>query len=298
MDSQLNSLVRPLAGLLVAAAVVSGCVTSAGVPGPSARDASVSPAPSASASDSVAGKGFYLRAWQTQALAPQYEFGSLPAATIADGQYINGMVAIPAIYPGPIYVGVSARPISAAGIDAIVAEARKDGLLGAKTDFNDAPAPGSITAHVRLVVDGVTHDLTGSLPTGDPMAPASAGTAAAFEAFWSRLSVLDGWLAADLGQSRSYSPTSVAFMLMPPETAPTDMTPQLKTWPLAGTFATFGKPMGVDGYRCATLGGADLGKLLPVVQESNQLTRFIDSTGAKASLQVRAVMPGEPDPCG
>jgi hypothetical protein len=43
--------------------------------------------------------------------------------------------------------------------------------------------------------------------------------------------------------------------------------------------------------------GPDLAKLLPVVQSSNALTRFVDSTGAKMSLHVRALVPGETGPC-
>lgn len=301
-----SSFVRSLAGLFVVAAVVSGCVTAAvtGAPGSSGAptssatpNASTPVSPAASPAGSSSANGFYLRAWQTQALAPQYGFGSLPIATIAGGKYINGMVAIPAIYPGPIYVGLSASPISAAGIDAIVAEARADGLLGDKTDFSGTLMPGAVTAHIELVVNGVTHDLTGSLPTDNATAAAKPGTEAAFEAFWNRISSIDTWLAADIGQSDSYSPSSVAVMVMPPADAASGITPQEKPWPLSGTFAKFGSPMGVAGYRCGVVSGADLGTLLPVVQASNALTRFVDSAKAKMSLQVRVLVPGESSPC-
>jgi len=82
------------------------------------------PAASASAEGSGVAQpsGFYLRAWQSQDLAPQYTFGTLPQATIANGIFINGLVAIPMIYPGPIYVALQSRPISVAGINAIVAD--------------------------------------------------------------------------------------------------------------------------------------------------------------------------------
>jgi hypothetical protein len=43
--------------------------------------------------------------------------------------------------------------------------------------------------------------------------------------------------------------------------------------------------------------GTDLAKLLPVVQASNQLTRFADATGAKASIQVVALVPSDAGPC-
>ena len=291
----LFTFIRPLAALVVAAAVLAGCVTSAGVAGSSAPGGSGTP--EASATGLSASGGFYMRAWQTQALAPQYMFGSLPSVTIAGGQFIDGMVAIPMIYPGATYVGLSARSISGAGVDAIVAEARKDGLLGDKSAFTEGVMPGSITAHIQLVVNGVTHDLSGSLPSDTTTSSTAPGTADAFHAFWNRISSLGTWLAADLGQSNPYTPTSIAVMLTPPVAAPADLKVQETAWPLSGTLATFGAPLGTSGYRCGVVTGSDLGKLLPAVQASNQLTRFTDSTGAKMSLQVEVLVPGDAGPC-
>lgn len=287
IDPMDGLLVRLLAGSLLSAGLVVGCVGVGGEPSPTG------PGPSASSSAS----GFYLRAWRAQALAPRYTFSWLPNVTVSDGQYISGMVAVPAIYPGPIYVGLSSRPISTRGIDAIVAEARRDGLLGAKSDFADGIMPGSISAHILLVVDGVTHELTGVLPTALGPASAPPGTAAAFASFWSRLEMLDAWLATELGPSSPYTPTSIAVMLTPPAEANGSIAPNETPWPLASTFATFGQPYGGSVYRCATVTGTDLATLLPIVKASNQLTRFVDSTGAKVSLQARVLVPGESGPC-
>ncbi|MGA2512083.1 MAG: hypothetical protein ABSG37_00480 [Candidatus Limnocylindrales bacterium] len=286
-----------MSGLILAAVALSGCVAAGAVASQSAPNASGSPAASASPAGSSSASGFYLRAWQTQALAPPYTFSWLPSTTISDGQYVTGMVAIPMIYPGPIYVGLPERSISARGIDEIVAEARADGLLGAKSDFSDTLMPGSITAHIELVVDGVTYDLTGPLPSDATMSSASPGTTSAFTAFWNRITNLDIWLGAELGASSTYSPASVAVMLTPPADASAGIAPTQTPWPLSGTFATFGSPMGVAGYRCGIVSGADLATLLPVIQASNALTQFVDSSGAKMSLQARALLPGETGPC-
>ena len=268
--SKLPSKFSSLAVLAVAL-VVTGCVASGGAvgtahDGPSAAPASPAPA------------GFYLQAWQTQALAPQNTFGWLPAVTIAGGQYVAGRVAVPMIYPGPLYTGLSERPISTNGVATVVAEARADGLLGDKVDFTATGLVGSVTAHIRLVVDGVTHDLTGPMPTDASTTFTAPGTASAFTAFWNRLGTIDTWLSAELGQSEAYAPASIA--------------------PLASPFYTYGAPFGGSVYRCAAVTGDDLSKLLPVVQASNVLTRFVDSTGAKMSLQVRVLLPGEASPCG
>ena len=287
--------IRPLTGLVLAAVALAGCVANGGA-SPTLPDASDGPRSSATATASQSASGFYLKATQTQALAPQYTFGWLPSVTVASGQYINGVVAVPTIYPGPLYDGLSERPITAAGIDQIVAEARKDGLLGAKTDFSGEPAPGSILTHVEMQIDGIAHELTGPLLSGAASESASPGTAAAYELFWSRITSLDSWLGADLGQSKAYVPTSVAVLLTPPADASGSVTPSEKSWPLASTFAAFGTAYGGD-YRCATVTGTDLATLLPVVQASNQLTRFVDSTGAKKSLQIRVLVPGDAGPC-
>ena len=283
-----------LVGALGVSIVVAGCVTAGGGAGASASGGSPSAGPSGSSSAS----GFYLRAWQTQALAPQLTFGSLPVVTISNGEFIDGMVAVPAIYPGPLWIGPSARPISAKGIDAIVAEARKQGLLGIKSNFVDQALAGAVLGHIQLIVDGKTYDLT-----GDPDAltrcrcipdPATDG---AFAAFWQKLSDLNSWLPSELGSSATYEPDRVAVLAMPPTDAASGITPSQVAWPLLTPFSKFGTALGNDGYRCGVVSGTDLVKLMPVVKAQNQLTRFVDSENVKDSLTVRVLVPGEESPC-
>ena len=285
-----------LGASILAAVLVAGCVSPAATgPGSTSGTPGQTGDAGGAATPSAPTAGFYLRAWQTQALAPQYTFGWLPAATIADGQYIDGQVAIPMIYPGPLYVGPFSSPISVAGIDAIVGEAQADGLLGSTTDFAAGLMPGSISAHIEIVVDGVKHELTGTPPTDAAPAKVTPGTPAAFQAFWTKITSLQTWLAANLGPSSAYQPKSMAVMPVQPTAAPSGMTPQVVKWPLSSTFATFGTATG--GTRCGVVTGADLALLLPVVQAANALTRFTDSTGASMSLTVRVLVPGETGPC-
>ncbi|MGA3029731.1 MAG: hypothetical protein ABSE58_03190 [Candidatus Limnocylindrales bacterium] len=292
-DRSPRSFLRLLSAAGAVVLLAAGCVGSAATAGPSAPSGSPTVVPAGSSSTT----GFYLRAWQTQALAPQNTFGWLPSVTIADGQFIDGMVAIPMIYPGPLYIALSARSVSAHGIAEIVAEATADGLLGSATDFSAGAAPGSVTAHVELVVDGVTHDLTGPMPTDATQTSNAPGTAAAFSAFWNRIGNLNGWLGSELGQSTPYVPANLAVMIIPPAAATSGITPNETRWPLSGKLATFGTPMSVTPYRCGVVSGADLTTLLPVVESSNALARFVDSAGVKMSLQVRVLVPGEPSPC-
>jgi hypothetical protein len=241
--------------------------------------------------------GFYLRAWRSQALPLQSTFGWLPAVTIADGKFYDGMVAIPAIYPGPIYTALSYRPISSKGIDQIVGEARTDGLLGTKSDFVEQPMPGSITCHVQLIVDAVTHELTGQCASAVAQNSVAPGSSDAFAAFWNRLTSLSVWLGPELGSSTVFVPSSLAVLVGPPAEAQSGIAPNEKPWPLTTPFASFGSPMGSADSRCAVVSGADLALLLPAVEAGNQLTRFVDSQAVKRSLEVRVLLPGEPGPC-
>src|SRR5450756_1067361 len=71
----LTSPVRVAAGLLIAGLVLAVCDGSGSGPG--------SPAPSAGLSGSASGGGFYMRAWQTQAL-PQNTFSWLSLIHISE----------------------------------------------------------------------------------------------------------------------------------------------------------------------------------------------------------------------
>ncbi|MGD0862104.1 MAG: hypothetical protein ABSA21_05020 [Candidatus Limnocylindrales bacterium] len=300
-DPSVLSIARRVGTLGAISLLMAGCVSAGAgespIPSPS-PSTPASPSASAAPSGPSSAGGFYLRAWQTQALAPQYTFTWLPVATISDGEFIDGMVAVPAIYPGPLWVGLNAQPINADGIAAIVAEARKDGLLGSTSDFTATPMAGAVTAHIQMVVDGKTYELV-----GDPDALTRCrcipdpGTSGAFAEFWQKLTGLAMWLPDELGQSSPYEPTSLAVLAMPATEATSGITPQEVAWPLATPFSRFGTAMGNDSYRCAVVTGADLAALEPVVKQANQLTRFVDDAKVKDSLLVRVMVPGEPGPC-
>jgi hypothetical protein len=279
-----------LAGALAVALLVAGCTAGQASPTPQ-------PSPSPSPSDSMPGS-FYLRAWRTQALERQYTFGWLPVATVADGSFIDGLVAVPAIYPGPLWIGPSASPISEEGIATIVAEAARLGLLDETGDFTADMVPGSVAGHILMVINGRSYELA-----GDPekllrcRCIPEPGTAPAFAAFWQQVSNMREWLAEYLGPSQPYQPERLAVLVTPPIEGESGITPGRMDWPLATPFASFGSDFG-GGLRCGVATGADLDLLLPALKRANQLTGFEDTEGAVRSLQARALVPSEPSPCG
>jgi len=181
--------------------------------------------------------------------------------TIEDGLAVDGNVAVEAIYPGPLLIVPYARTISEAGTAAIVDEARRLGLLGNATDFSGGTAmPGSRTAQLRLVVDGVTYDLTGNPDLvdrcGGVRCEAEVGSPEAFAAFWQELTFLDPWIGSELGPSGQYEPERVAVLLTAPARPEPGLEQPLATWPLEETFLEIGADFpGVAGARVSRSAG-------------------------------------------
>jgi hypothetical protein len=292
---------RKTFALILLAAVATACGGAGPSPSPNptpppSPNPSTDPVPSPSQSPEA---DFYLRASYVQALPPPNTFAWLPPLTISDGTVIDGNVAVPAIYPGPLLIVPSARSISDAGIVAIVDEARRLGLLGDVTDFADGPMPGSRLGQLLLTVDGVTHELVGDpdriVQCGDECPP---GTPEAFAAFWQELLFLDPWVGAELGAPDQYEPERVAVLLTPPARPEPGLEQPLATWPLDESFADLGVEFpGQPASRCATLKGEDLEKVLPVLIAANQLTVFHDIVDGQVSLVAVVVVPGAESPC-
>ncbi len=278
---------RSLAAVLL---FVAACASPAGgSPG--------SPAPSL-------GPDVYVRAWLTQAVAPRFTFANLPLVTIAGGLFLDGQVAIPAIYPGPLLILPIERTITTRGVAAIVREADSQGLLGSVADFTaGGMMPGGPTAHLELIANGVRHVLTGD-PTrlvrcgsGLRCVP-DPGTPEAFASFWQRLSNLESWIGPELGGSATYQPQRVAILVVAPEVPEPPIAAGRQDWPLAAPFGTFGHPFaGLAGGRCGLVVEPEADLVLSAAKQANQLTHFIDRSGAARSLVIRVLVPGEPDPC-
>lgn len=294
---------RKTFALIFLAALVTACGGAGASPSLNpTRSPAPSPLPSPSPSPQPS-TDFYLRAWHTQALPPPSTFNWLPMLTIKDGIAIDGNVAIPAIYPGPLLIVPFARSVSEAGVTAIVDEARRLGLLGDVTDFTGGSAmPGSRLGQLRLVVDGVTYDVIGDpdlvIRCDGARCDAEMGSPEAFAAFWQELSYLDGWLGGELGATGQYQPERVAVLLTAPARPEPGLEQPLATWPLDVTFHEIGVEFpGLTGARCATLSGDDLDAVLPVLIGANQLTVFHDTVDTTKSAIAVVVVPGADSPC-
>ncbi len=288
---------RKTFALILLTALLTACAGAAPSPSPSPNPLptpSPSPIPSPNPEADL-----YLRASYAQALPPPATFAWLPMLTIDEGTVIDGNVAVPAIYPGPLLITPIARSISDAGIAAIIAEARRMGLLNGVTDFTGGPMPGARVGQLLLTIDGVDYELVGDPERAVQCANRCApGTPEAFAAFWQELSFLDPWIGAELGAPGQYNPERVAVLLTPPAPPEPGLEQQPVTWPLDESFFDLGVEFpGQAGARCATFSGADLDKVLPVLLAANQLTVFHDIVDGQASLLAVVLVPGAGSPC-
>lgn len=277
----------PVAALGLALAIATGCAAGA---------ASPSLPPDAD--------GFALRAWITQALPPQDAFRTPGVAfAIHDGLLITPG-AVPAIYPGPLLTPLFAQRISEMGEAAILDAARQAGLLDGPTDLTGGPQPGAPTGHLLLVIDGVEREVVGNpnsmivcITTPCDAAP---GSPEAFGGYWSLVSNAAGWLGPEVGEPETYEPERLGVLLTEPVLDAT-MPIQRSEWPLDDPMAELGVeldgPAGTPPVRCGVIEGDALPGALAAFGAANQLTRWVDGTGAEFGAVTRPLFPGEPDPC-
>lgn len=292
-------MTRHFAPLVLLVLLATACVGAAPTPSPSPPP-TPSPSPTRSPSPTL-GQGFYLRAWYTQALPPRHTFDWLPMLTVANGTLFDGNVAIPMFFPGPLTILPIARPISDAGVGAIMDEARRLGLLGDITDFTGGmPMPGARLGQLELVVEGQRYLLTGNpdalVRCGGARCIAAPGTPEAFAALWQELSMAATWLGAELGPTQDFAPDRIALLL----TAATDQgMPALPAaWPFDTPISEAGVAFpGEAGDRCVTLSGEALAAIWPTLSSGNQLTVLVDQQGTQAALVVRVLVPGDESPC-
>lgn len=246
-------------------------------------------------------EGFYLRAWYTQALPPRNTFDWLPMLTVANRTLFDGNVAIPMIFPGPLTILPIARPISDAGIAALIDEARRVGLLGDVTDFSGGMSmPGARLGQLELVVDGQRYLLTGNpdalVRCGDVRCIADPGTPEAFAAFWQELGSLQAWLGAELGPNQDFTPDRVALLLTASTSQGMPAVPV--AWPFDTPISEAGVAFpGEAGDRCVTLTDEALAALWPILRAGNQLTVLVDQQGSQAAPVVRVLVEGDESPC-
>ena len=272
---------RRLSTLILVLLVAGGCAGAGSSPSPSA-----------------ATTGFALRAWVSQALPPVGAFRTAgPDVTIDQGRLIVHGPEM-AIYPGRLLPNLQQRPISQAGMDALVNAAGAAGLLGGPTDLTGGLPPGAPAAHLLFVIDGVEREVLGD-PTRQIVCvttpcDGAPGTPEGFGQFWARIQDIGSLLGTELGPETPYVADRYAVLLVEP-VEDASLRPSFARWPLEVPMAQFG--VALAGARCGVIEGDSLRVALAAFGGANELTRWTDDTDAVFGAIVRPLLPGEADPC-
>jgi hypothetical protein len=287
---------RVLVGLVaITLAACTGAASSPADPSPSA----VPPV----ASSSPSSQTYWLRMTTWQAIPPLNQFAGQPQLVITGDGVAVTSGPVPAIYPGPLLPNLIGRPISRAGLDAIVQRARDLGLLDGTTDFTrDDNLMGGVTGRIELTVDGTRVTLTGSPDATiecitTPCEPAP-GTPEAFGELWRELLDLPSLVGSALGPESTYVPGAYALLVTTAPQADPSLPQRPAVWPLDQPLESFGGPVANGTARCGTASGNDADTLRPALEAANQLTPWVDRAGSTTmfGLTVRPLVLGE-DAC-
>jgi hypothetical protein len=262
-----------------------------------------SPSPSTPPSSAPPAEGFSLRTRLSQAIPPLGAFEDLrPPVAVKDGVLLVH-APLDAMFPMGLATILQAHAISDAGIQMIIDAATAAGLLSGTTDFAPDSPPGSKTAEVVLVFDGVEHRITGDpdrqIVCVTTPCEAPAGTPEAFGGFWAKLQDPQAFLNEELGVASVYEPERIAILLTEPKLDAT-LEPEYADWPVEGAWMRdFGVELTASGIPPARCGVVEdeIPRVIEALRAGNEYTRWRDGTGAEFGIVSRPLFPGEESPC-
>lgn len=202
------------------------------------------------------------------------------------------------IYPGPALPNLQVSRLTEEGVQAILEEARRAGLLGADATY-DYPCVADLpTTTFTLAAEGGTHTVSayalGFEMGGGNCDEVDVEARAKLLDFSQKLGDLRSWLPeGSVGAEESYTPTEMRVYVQPylgdPQLEQTSI-----DWPLAGSLDAFGEPdPNISDIRCGVVGGADLELLLPAARSANELTPWTSDGGTQHGLIFRPLLPDE-----
>ncbi len=224
--------------------------------------------------------------------------GQLPPVSV----YGDGTVIVqgptPEIYPGPALPSVQTFTITEEGIQFLIGEADRAGLLGPQPDYGTTPIADASTTSFTVVADGERHEIDvyalgfeGTITAGDlGLTDTQRALRTAASDFATVLFGLETYVGNNniVEPPGDYTPTALAVYAAPYED-PLDLPQAPQTWP-AGSLEG-GEPSPV-GFTCRVITGDDLAAALPLIRQANQLTPWT-SDGAEFRLVVRPLLPDE-----
>lgn len=225
-------------------------------------------------------------------LGPSARYREMPAFTlVGDGRVTTSGPQIE-IYPPPALPNVVERRVAEAGIQAILRAAADAGLT--KGDRSVGLPAGVGVADAGETVFTVVADGRMSTTRVEALgAVDETGERKQVAEFRELLFDLERRLPpGSVSKEEPYGVTALRVVVLPYSASPDPSLKQAaRAWPLAQPLSAFGKPTD-DAARCGIVEGDELGRLLPSVRESNELTPW-HSAGEAYLIAVRPLMPDE-----
>lgn len=239
-----------------------------------------------------------LRIGQEGGFVPvQFNLTRLPAlALYGDGRLISQGPQI-LIFPGPALPNLLVRRVSAEGIKAIVDEAVKAGLTGQDRVYRAAAdRVTDLPDTVFTLVTGSRHQTSVyGFGVGEDLSAGSTEEKTAVTALHKlqdRLTDLSWLPEGSVGDEEAFDATEMRIFVSEPVRTDPGMEQAPVDWPLARPLAEFGAPTLPEGFRCGTVSGDDLTKVLETAKTANQVTPW-GSAGIKYGLSFRPLLPDE-----
>jgi hypothetical protein len=229
-------------------------------------------------------------------LPEDYAYRTLPEFSLmGDGRIITVGPQI-AIFPGPALPNLLVRRVSPEGIQAILARARDAGLFGPDAHYDFPLVADAATTTFTAVAAGRRHQVSAyALELEDEMvSPEDRRAREALRDLRDALFDLEGWLpAGSLSKEESFDLDELRIFAGPYQGAEEEGLEQEPVdWPLDEPLATFGREVPDRDVRCGTISGNDLDRLLPLLQQANELTPWM-SDGSQYRLILRPLLPDE-----
>jgi hypothetical protein len=222
----------------------------------------------------------------------------MPTFTLyGDGRVITQGPQI-MIYPGPALPNLIERAVSQKGVDSIVREAARAGMLGEDRQLPLDTIADAPTTTFTLVAEDRRHVVSVyalGMEGSTRLSGRDREARKALADFHERLTGLENWLpAGSVGEERQFEIERMRVFIRPG--APVAEDPSLQQppaeWPLPGPLSEFGGPADQPELRCGTVEGEDLKLLLPRVMQANQLTPWT-SAGETYTVLFRPLLPDE-----
>lgn len=226
---------------------------------------------------------------------------NLPVVSLMGDGSLIGQGAQIMIYPPPALPSLTVTGLNEDGIQAILLEADAAGLLDGDRSY-DMPAIAdaettvfTVNANGRTNVVSVYALSLGEDVTDIPEEEREARRK--LSRFMTLMTSTSGWLptATIVTPGQQYEFEQLQIASQPEANAPQqddDIEPGEAQWPLATPLSELGNPYFMEMSRCFVVEGSELATLLPMLQQTNTLTRWV-SNKDRYLLYLRPLMPDE-----